>query len=93
MKKADIHEEIDSIIDRFVETFSDERLVDSYEELLDNLEEWQEKLTTDGPEVVDEVKESILSSLILPENLKNAFVGDNKVPEHTGTNEEEPASG
>ena len=60
---------------------------------MDNLEEWQEKLATDGPEAVNEVKESILSSLILPENLKNAFVGDDKVPEHAGTNKEESASG
>ena len=93
MKKIDIHEEIDEIMDRFVEMFSDERLVDSYEELLDNQEDWQEKLATEGPEVVNEVKESILSSLILPENLKDAFIGDDKVPKHTGTDKEEPISG
>ena len=91
--RLDSDEEIDEIMDRFVEMFSDERLVDSYEELLDNLEDWQEKLATEGPEVVNEVKESILSSLILPENLKDAFIGDDKVPKHTGTDKEEPISG
>ena len=93
MKKIDIHKEIDEIMDRFVDVFSDERLVDSYDELLDNLEKWQDKLASEGPEVINEVKESILSAIILPENLKDAFTRDDKVPKHTGTAKEEPTSG
>tara|TARA_E500000331_G_scaffold227508_1_gene217749 strand:+ start:395 stop:676 length:282 start_codon:yes stop_codon:yes gene_type:complete len=92
MKKIDIHKEIDEIMDRFVEVFSDERLVDSYDELLTNLENWQDKLASEGPEATNEVKESILSAIILPENLKDAFIGDDKVSEHTRTDKEESAS-
>jgi hypothetical protein len=93
MKKIDIDKKIEEIMDEFIEVFSDERLVDEYTTLLDNLEAQIDKLATEGPKAIQEVKQTILSAIILPENLKNAFTGNDKVPEHTEAVSKEPETG
>ena len=63
LKQIDVHDEIDKIFDRFEKTFSDDRMVDSYCDLLDDLEGWTEKLAVGGPEAVEPVKQEIIEKI------------------------------
>lgn len=88
-----MNDEIDDIVDRFVEIFSDEKLMSDYEELLYNLEAWSNKLITEGPEATGNVREDMLSFLVIPEDTKNAFIGDDKVYKSTYAIDQESTLG